>query len=255
MIIVDGNNWFRRRAETDVMGAPVRNCFYELQNKPDTVICVWDGFGGLDKRRAIYPEYKRNRKPAGDNIYDSQGMLKKLLKLSKVVSVQVDGYEGDDVIAAIAERYKPQTKVYIESNDLDLYPLGCPMSRDRFPELPKWVRLYKTMVGDSSDNIPGAKGFGEKSWTGLTEEQKHKIETIIVSGHGLTEEEIEAMVSDFYPSRGLAWFKSKENRKLLLDFYKIIGYIPVPWDLIEKNMIPGHNQPLLAEPIFQEYMI
>ena len=255
MIIVDGNNWFRRRAETDIMGTPVRNCFYELQNKPVSVVCVWDGFNALERRRLIFPDYKRNRVPAGDNIYESQNMLKKLLNLSKVVSVQVDGYEGDDVIAAIAERYKGKANIYIESNDLDLYQLGLPMSRDKFPDTPRWIQLLKTMVGDSSDNIPGAKGFGKKSWEGLSDEQKHKLETIIVSGHGLTEDEIQAQVGDFFPSKALTWFKSKENRKLLLDYYKIVGYVPVPWDLIEKNMVPGHNQPDLAEPVFQEYMI
>jgi len=255
MTLVDGNNWFRRRIETVLVGNSVKNCFYELHNKQGVVICVWDGFNALEKRRVLYPEYKLGRKKAGDNIYESQNLLKKLLKLSKVISLQVDGFEGDDVIAALAFKYKGKAKMYIESNDLDLYQLNLPMARDKFPEQAKWIKLMKTMVGDSSDNIPGATGFGKTSWEKFDDHQKQILEHIIVSGYALTEDQVRNMISSFFPVRALEWFVKKDNRNTLLTFYKVVGFENVPWPLIESSMYQGLNRPDLAEPVFNQYMM
>lgn len=256
LTVIDGNNWFRRRLESTGFGSPVRNCFYELQNKQGMVICVWDGFGALKKRRAIYPDYKMGRKPAGESIYESQDLLKKLLDLSSVYQIQIPEFEGDDVIAALVELYKPNfDSVYIETNDLDMYQLGVPMARDKFPEQPKWIRLYKAMVGDNSDNIGGSKGFGEVSWKKLTEDQKEVIEHILVCGWGYGPDQIEKMVAEFFPPKALAWFKEKENRQLLSKFYRIVGFEEVPKELIDQYLKKGLNAPHLAEPIFAEFML
>ena len=255
LTIVDGNNWFRRRLESTGFGSPVRNCFYELQNREGMVICIWDGWGALSKRREIFPEYKMKRTPPGEDIYKSQDLLKKLLEFSKVVQIQIPGYEGDDVIAAIAELYKPHFDfVFIESNDLDMYQLGLPMSRDRYPEQAKWIRLYKTFVGDSSDNIPGLQGFGKTMWGKLTEQDKEVLEHILTCGWGYSEQDIEAKAA-FMAKGPLNLFKKKETREQLAKFHRIVGFLDVPKNIIDEHMKPGNNRPDLAEPIFQEYLL
>lgn len=259
LLIIDGNNWFRRRIETDPTGSPVKSCFFEIQNQPkNTVIMlVWDGYGALKIRRDIYPDYKVHRRPAGESIYESQNLFKEVAELSRAISIEVKGFEGDDVIAYLARKYGPRFKeVFIESNDFDLYQLGYPMARQKYPELPQYVAIYKTMVGDSSDNIPGCKGFGEKSWFDLKPEQKDMISQIIVSGYDrLSDEEVEAKVKDWFPSRALKWFLVKENRKLLNDFYKIITFKAVPHELVEEATKVGADRTDLALPIFEQYML
>jgi len=257
LYIIDFSNWSRRRIQLDALASPIRACFYEIQHKPqDTlVIVVADGFNSLKARRDIYPEYKMKRTPAGEDIYQTMKWLYDLLKLSRAITIKMEGYEADDVIAAIALKYKSKFEsVFIDSNDLDLYQLGLPMSRGNFPEEPQWVRLMKTMVGDPSDNIPGCKGFGKGAWEKLSVKQKQILEHILVSGHGLLTEDIEALVKDFFPPGSLKWFLEKENRDRLRFFYKIIGFLPIPWDNITKAMVQGTNRPDLVEPILREFM-
>lgn len=257
LYVVDGNNWFRRRAETDLMGTPVRTCFNEIQYRPETVVIVcWDGFNCNAKRRELFPDYKAKRQAPGESIFASQDLLKKALKLSRAIQVTVDGFEGDDVIANIVDHYKKKVdKIFIESNDADLRQLDCDMAREKFPEEPQWIQLYKTMIGDPSDSIPGAKGFGKGSWEKLDKQQKQVLDHIVTSGHGLTEDEIDKMVSEFYPKAAKKWFLDKKNREQLLVYYKIIGFQYIDFKIIEENMLVGYNTPHMAEDIFRKFMI
>lgn len=256
LIIIDGNNWFRRKAESDITGFPVRTCFNIIRNMRDPVVVVWDGYNSLEPRRKIYPEYKKGRNKPGEDFYSSQKLFQEILELTQAVQVKVDGFEGDDVIAAIAKQYCGSCEIYIDSNDADLGQLGFIMSRPTpLPEKAHMLALYKTIVGDSSDNIPGAKGFGKTTWAKLTEEQKNTLHQIVVSGFAMTEEEITEKVQEFYPKGALIWFLVKENREKLLDFYKIVNFLPIPWKQIEDNMKAGINRPDLVEPILKEFML
>lgn len=252
--IIDGNNYFRRRIETDSFGHPVKSCFNEIQAMHGLVICCWDGKYSKQARQALYPDYKAKRVFAGEDIYASQNLLRELLAFSKAIQVTVDGFEADDVIAKLTYKYKDVAPIFINSNDLDLYQLGQSMARDSFPEEPKYIKLYKTMIGDPSDNIPGCKGFGKESWKKLTDEQKQIMESVIASGHLLTPNEIMEKVS-FLPVKIVNWFGVKENMEELRLYYRIIGFIDVPDDLIEKNMTQGLNRPDLAYPIMEQYML
>lgn len=254
--VIDGNNAFRRKIEVDMLGTPVSNFFFEVQNwsRDSLVICCWDGFKSLEKRRAIYPEYKLKRAPAGDSIYESQNLLKKVLAFSKAIQIQVNGYEADDVIAALCYKYEAHD-VYIDSNDLDLWQLGRPMFRAKSPETVRWLKLYKTIVGDPSDNIPGFKGFGKGAWEKLTDEHKQTLEHILSSGWGLTPEEITAKVAGFMTKGQTNWFAIKENRQQLEIFYKVVGFIPVSDEEIAAGTTVGNNRQDLAEDIFERFMI
>lgn len=257
IILFDGSNWFRRRIETDITGRVVSNCFYEIQNTLGFPIIIWDGFNALERRRKIYPEYKQSRKPAGESIYESQDLLRKVLTLGKGVSIRVEGYEADDVIAHIARQYTGQGyDVFIESNDADLAQLGLPMARGEFHVPPHWIALYKTVVGDPSDNIKGAKGFGRGTWEKFEEKDLQLLEAVVCSYVNESEERVGQHLDKLpLPKAVNTWMRSKENRKHLLNLHRIVKFMAVPQSLIDDNTQIGMNKPNLAEQIFKEYMI
>lgn len=252
--IMDMNNYFRRRIETNTMGNPVRACFNEIQATPGLVICCWDGKYSKKARQDLYPAYKAKRVFAGEDIYASQNLLRELLAFSKAIQITVDGYEADDVIAKLTYQYKDVAPIFINSNDLDLYQLGQSMARDSFPEEPKYIKLYKTMIGDPSDNIPGCKGFGKESWKKLSDKDKQTLEFVIASGQLMTPAEIMEKVS-FLPVKVVNWFGVPDNMKELRLYYRIIGFIDVPDELMNKNLAQGLNRPDLAYPIMEQFML
>lgn len=251
--IIDGNNWFRMKAETS-FGSPVKQCFQEIQMMNGIVICCWDGMYAKKARKDLYPEYKAKRNFAGEDIYASQNLLKELLVFSKAIQISIEGYEADDIIAKLVLQYKDKAKIFINSNDLDLYQLGQPMRRDSFPDKPEYIKIYKTMTGDPSDNIPGARGFGKETWKKLTDEQKRIIEAVIASGHLLTPTEVMEKVS-FLPPKVVNWMGEPENMKALRLYYRIIGFIEISDELMIKNTSQGLNRPDLAYPIMEQYML
>ena len=173
VMIIDGNNWFRRRAETDVFGNPARRCYNEIQfAKYDTVLLVWDGRWSLKQRRAIYPEYKGKRKPPAESLFDFQDHFKKVAQLSRATSIEVPEYEADDVIAALTKFYtQAGVEVFINSNDADFFQLGVKLDREPTKVKAHHMIAYKTLVGDPSDNIKGCGGFGKKSWEDRTNDE------------------------------------------------------------------------------------
>lgn len=257
LTIIDSNNWLRRRVSVDNSGSPLRNLFRDLQSRliKGPVILVWDGYNANSTRRKIFPDYKMNRNPTAESVYESIKLMKQLATFTGAISVEVPLYEGDDVIAALVNKYRSATDIFIESNDMDLRQLNCPMARSEFPTEPNRIVLFKTLVGDPSDNIKGCVGFGEGAWKKLTPQNMDTIEAIIVSGWGLTADEVHEKVSSFFAPKSLKWFCDPENRKLLLTYYKIINFIPIPYEEISPHIKPGFNKPELAEKIFKDFML
>lgn len=256
LTIIDGNNWFRRRAESSGYSNPVRDCYWEIMSTPGVVICTWDGINPRKFRREIYPDYKVHRTHAGESFYESQKLAVDVIKLSKALSIQIPNYEADDVIAALVYRYKDiYPDMFIQSNDLDLYQLGTPMARDKFPDKPHWIKLYKALVGDPSDNIKGLAGFGKKSWDSLTDENKQVLELVITNANSLSSERITELVSPFLSTRHVNSITNRDNLNTLRMYYKIIGFIPVDQQLIADNLIVGENSIDKATAIFNKYMM
>ncbi len=161
---------------------------------PQRVIIVWEG-GGSTKRRAIYADYKANRKPERlnrfyeDDIPDTEdnrvwqmATLAKLLKRFPVTQVYVQDCEGDDVIAYLCRSpFKEHNKIIL-SNDRDFYQLLDERTTIYSPQTKRIhtsldvkkefngissrnFALAKSLCGDNSDNIKGVKGLGFKTLT------------------------------------------------------------------------------------------
>lgn len=148
---------------------------------PSHVVAVWDA--GNDYRTSLFADYKSKRK-ARDKVEAVEVELEKLYKMAKVLlaycgaaNVQVKGTEADDVIAAFVERLPVPTIVH--TVDRDLLQLasdkclvmvkGAPCTD--FEGYPlSLVRIYKSLVGDSTDGYGGVPQVGPKAFDYLYQE-------------------------------------------------------------------------------------
>ena len=187
-VLIDANNWFRRYMYSDRF-LSVDGMIAELAAaKPDFLI--WDGYNGNARRRAIFTDYKKARKERDiDTDFETLNMIRNdLMPYLPCASFWADGYEGDDLmnhtarLLALADK---DNEIEIVSTDKDLaailpgYPhLKNPLVSEKFIQTVgdrAWIPLYKTLVGDPSDGIPGLKGFGPKAWDSLSAWTRDKL--------------------------------------------------------------------------------
>lgn len=160
--------------------------------KPDYVCVAWDKpKTNIRKRLEIWPEYKAGRKPAPADFYAQIPILHELLEAFGWPLYELDDYEADDIMATLAKKaadrgietclitsdldalqaISPLTHVYALKKGLTNIDLFSPESFtekygirvDQFLDL-------KALKGDSSDNIPGVPGIGEKTAVGLLQQ-------------------------------------------------------------------------------------
>ena len=159
------------------------------QLRPDYVAVAWDkAKTNIRRRRSIYPEYKANRHPAPPDFYQQIPILRQLLEALGWPFYEVDDYEADDIIGTLSKQAnRAGIHTVIASSDLDMlqlidddtevYALKKGLSSiDRFDvkafQAKYGIRVdqfldLKSLKGDSSDNIPGVPGVGEKTAVAL----------------------------------------------------------------------------------------
>lgn len=153
--------------------------------KPDYVAVAWDKKDtNIRKRKEIYPEYKAGRKKAPDDFYAQIPILMDLLKAFNWPLYELDDYEADDIMASLARQASEQgIETCLITSDLDALQSLDPLTHvyalkkgfsnielfkpDSF-EAKFGIRVdqfldFKSLKGDSSDNIPGVPGIGEKT--------------------------------------------------------------------------------------------
>lgn len=184
--------------------------------KPTRVILVFDGEGGSQRRKKMFPSYKGNRgggvrlnrvfnwasdeEEAKQMIYQLNRIITYLKNLP-VTLISIDHIEADDVIGYISNNMCNNNvdKIYISSTDKDFYQLisdkVCvwnPVKKQiidyntvkrTFAEItPDNFLLFKTLNGDNSDNIPGIPGLGIKTiakrFPFITESKKYVLDDI-----------------------------------------------------------------------------
>lgn len=141
-------------------------------------------------REKIFEEYKIHRPPAAQELISQFKTARRLFDVMGVRIVELPGFEADDVIGSVVERFKntPDLRIEIISGDLDLLQLveddrvvvrflqkgmsdmalyNEEAVRSRYGITPKQLPDLKGLLGDTSDNIPGVKGIGPKTATPL----------------------------------------------------------------------------------------
>ncbi len=157
--------------------------------KPDYVCVAWDKpKTNIRKRLEIYPQYKAGRKPAPPDFYVQIPVLHELLRAFNWPLYEVDDFEADDIMATLAIKAGEQDiETVLISSDLDMlqclsettsyYVLKSGLSNIKHYKPEDFEQKYglrvdqfvdlKSLKGDSSDNIPGVPGVGEKGATDL----------------------------------------------------------------------------------------
>ena len=160
--------------------------------KPEYIAVAWDKpKTNIRSRRAIYPDYKANRKPAPADFYIQIPYLLELLRAFHIPLYEFDDYEADDIIGTLARRAAASNiTTQIISGDLDMLQIvdeniEMYQMRRGFTDVAKFdiaaieakydLRKdqfldLKSIKGDSSDNIPGVPGIGEKGAVKLLQE-------------------------------------------------------------------------------------
>ncbi|MGB6424552.1 MAG: DNA polymerase I [Solirubrobacterales bacterium] len=167
--------------------------------RPRAVVVAWDA--GMSGREKTYPAYKAQRKGRPDLLKEQWPHLEPLAEAFGFTNVRVDGWEADDVIATLAtEAKRRQIPVMVVSGDRDVYQLvgdgirvmtttrGVSETKiyDREAVIERWgvppeaVPDLIGLKGDTSDNIPGVPGIGEKTAATLLQEYGD-IETVLAS--------------------------------------------------------------------------
>ncbi|MBM4388668.1 MAG: DNA polymerase I, partial [Deltaproteobacteria bacterium] len=148
------------------------------RHKPDRIAVVFD-VSRISFRNGLYPAYKANRPPAPDDLVPQFGYIKEIVRALNIPCFEMENYEADDVIATIAEKARGRMmEVVIVSSDKDLYQLvgegvvvfdpmkerfmGAAEIEEKTGVKPSQIVDFLAIMGDSSDNVPGVRGIGEK---------------------------------------------------------------------------------------------
>ncbi len=164
------------------------------QTQPTSVYVVFDGAGSTASRKNLLPEYKKDRNlqritnwDAFDNLEDEHDSkvdqivrIIQYLKTLPVKTTVIDKVEADDIIAVLSEKLveKYNSTCFIVSSDKDFVQLVTDkiilyrpiekeyytpkVVKEKFGVLSKNFILYKVLLGDNSDKVPGVKGLGAK---------------------------------------------------------------------------------------------
>ena len=178
------------------LGGFLRSLGFLIQKiQPTSVYIIFDGEGSSINRKNIFSEYKSGRgshqitnweafnsvEEELDSKVDQISRLIHYLKCLPVKIISLDKVEADDIIAYLSNTLSNssnKSKVYIVSSDKDFIQLASskviifrPQEKKFWDDktviknynlVPKNFILYKTLVGDQSDKIPGVKGLGKK---------------------------------------------------------------------------------------------
>jgi len=193
LYIIDGHSqiyrayYARFRDLTSPTGEPTRatHVFCSMllkmitRHKPDYLAMAVDGPAEKLKRRAVYSEYKVTRKPMPEDLPAQVDRIINIVKAMGIPVLAAEGYEADDVIATVAERFaSAKLQVVIVSRDKDLDQLLGPYvvlldpTKDEFIDTETIVKQkgyrpdqaveVQALMGDASDNVPGVPGVGPK---------------------------------------------------------------------------------------------
>ncbi len=200
ILVIDGNSIINRafygvKPLSTKSGKPT-NAIFGMINiiskqidavKPDYAVAAFD-LKAPTFRHKMYDHYKEGRHPTPPDLLSQFDDAKECLKLLGIHVMELSGYEADDIqgtVASLAHTCEEPTESYILTGDRDLLQLiddkitvllatnhdTVTMKRDEFREKygiePSEFVDMKALMGDSSDNIPGVAGVGEKTAASL----------------------------------------------------------------------------------------
>ncbi len=219
------------------------------EDNPDHMLVAFDA-GKTTFRHKTYEEYKGGRQKTPPELSEQFPVLKELLDAFEIKHYQLDQFEADDIIGTLATQAKDSNyDVKVISGDKDLLQLVSEKVKvsltkkgitnvdtydpdflmEKMEIRPDQVIDLKALMGDSSDNIPGVPGVGEKTAVKLLK-QFDKLETIYeqlddVSGKKL-KEKLENHKKEAFMSKELVTIEQKAPVEVGLEDLKYNDYEP-----------------------------
>lgn len=198
------------------------------QEKPDYICAAFD-LKAPTFRHKMYSEYKAQRKPTPEGLLRQMPIAKEILEAMNIKILQLEGYEADDIIGTVSKICeKNHTECMIATGDKDDLQLASDKTKviltvtrsgvtettvydgaaveDKYHVTPDEFVDVKALMGDTSDNIPGVKGIGEKTAISLIEKYKSieyiydNIDTLDIKG---------AMLEKLKNDRDMAFLSKK----------------------------------------------
>ncbi|MBE0577066.1 MAG: DNA polymerase I [Desulfuromonadales bacterium] len=165
------------------------------EHQPERVAVIFDSKGPTF-RKDLYPEYKANRSAMPEDLAPQIPYIKRLVDAFNLPGIEMAGYEADDIIATLAKKFAAKgMQVTVVTGDKDLMQIVSDRVRlldtmkdkvsgpaevaERFGGADKVVDV-QALAGDSSDNVPGVPGIGEKTAKALIDEYGD-IETLLAN--------------------------------------------------------------------------
>ncbi len=203
---------------------------------PNYVYIVFDGQRGSIKRKLLYKQYKQHRNVQKNKHNVSMDNINEILIHLPIIVLSIDGIQADDTISHIVKTNKDK-QIIISSADKDFYQLISdrviiwhPSKKQKYTVQrvkrqynvhPINFPIYKSIIGDASDNIPGIKGIGRKTLMSHIKDLFLQVQPIngdINIFYQYIKNNKDFIDCDFR-------LKIIENQSLLKIFYKIINLI------------------------------
>lgn len=200
--------------------------------QPDCIVVAFDKRGPTF-RHEQYAEYKGTRVKAPQELYDQIPLVKKIVTACNIEQFEATGFEADDIIATIVHKLSieiPESEVLIATGDFDVFQLASQQTSILYPTKgfrsanlftperikekygihPNQIPDYKGLAGDSSDNIPGVRGIGDKTAVSLLTEfgTLENIYENINEITGSKRTKLEMGKQSAFESRGLACLRT-----------------------------------------------
>lgn len=181
--------------------------------KPDYIAVCFD-VAKKTHRNEKFAAYKMNRAAMPDDLVSQVPFIKAVVEAHRFSQFQAQGFEADDVIASLVHQVAEKVdKVVIVSSDKDILQLvndkvevynpykenGIVFTkeivREKFGVAPEQIRDLIALMGDSSDNIPGAKGIGEKTARQLLSDFKN-VEDLLKHASGIKRDSVRKIIEE-----------------------------------------------------------
>ena len=210
-LLIDGNS-IMNRAFYGIMGSNLftnkdgkyTNALYGFLNilfknlemiKPDYICVAFDSKTGANVRKQKYDGYKKSRHGMPDELREQMPEIKEILEKMNIMVIERSDFEGDDILGSVAKKFSnDEVTSYILSGDRDLFQLiqsniniiiprtkngkteteiyNLDKIKEEYNLTPSGLIELKALMGDSSDEIPGAPGIGPKTAQVLLENFK-----------------------------------------------------------------------------------
>ena len=254
LYLIDGNSYIYRafyaiRGLSTSTGMPT-NAIYGFTNMilrilrektPDYFAVVFDS-PGPTKRHEAYEQYKAHRPGMPDELKQQVPVIKEIINALRIQTIEKPGYEADDILGVIAKEAEAGgLDVFIVTGDKDMCQVVSPKIRlydtmkekvteekdvtGRYGVRPSQFPEIIALMGDASDNIPGAPGIGEKTAVRLLKEFGN-LDNLLENYKDIKNARAKKAVSE-----------NMDNIKLSLELATI--YLDMPIDISAKELKQG----------------